>query len=378
MFSVESSFALKYFVFGFNNLEKTKVVIGYYHKNKKLFVVDFHGEFTKKVKEDFVNGKIKLPYVNILGVGFESFKDIIEKQYIRDKSFSVDYMNYENEFMNVNNKVVVKGENCVSLQVGLSDGLRWNTGHLYERCDVLFSYDDYFDDIQVEFKPPKNVEVVSYRDVLGVVEKVPEVVGDSKEVSKEVVLDTESVGGVTKMKNDEVKEPTVENKKVTDEEVEEDLDFDISYFSGAIRSTGSSVEEKQEENDTTMGSQEDSDVSGSAEVAEVDDEYESEVLEVNEKEEIEGVKEEGTPIVTETSEKEKVVPEKPKADNPVFEENDFSFGFIDWGEDEDDKGNKVEETKKEEVIPEKVSEDSDGTDDSDDFDLPDFDFSFDD
>ena len=287
-------------------------------------------------------------------------------------------MNYENEFMNVNNKVVVKGENCVSLQVGLSDGLRWNTGHLYERCDVLFSYDDYFDDIQVEFKPPKNVEVVSYRDVLGVVEKVPEVVGDSKEVSKEVVLDTESVGGVTKMKNDEVKEPTVENKKVTDEEVEEDLDFDISYFSGAIRSTGSSVEEKQEENDTTMGSQEDSDVSGSAEVAEVDDEYESEVLEVNEKEEIEGVKEEGTPIVTETSEKEKVVPEKPKADNPVFEENDFSFGFIDWGEDEDDKGNKVEETKKEEVIPEKVSEDSDGTDDSDDFDLPDFDFSFDD
>ena len=369
MFSVESSFALKYFVFGFKNLEKTKVVIGYYHKNKKIFVVDFHGEFTKQVKDDFVNGKIKLPYVNILGVGFESFKDIIEKQYIRDKSFSVDYMSYENEFMNVNNKLVAKNSESVSLQVGLSDGLRWNTGRLYEHCDVSFSYDDYFDDIVVEFKPFKNVEVVSYRDVQGIAEKVKDTSDVKKEVSKEVVLGdsesdikvgekAESTGGVTKVKEEKESQG-----------IEEGLDFDISYFSSSIKST----ENAEDSKDSTK--------------VDIVVPTEKSVGEVKEKEEEPKVtKASGNDIpktdegffdvtnLVETSkvvkQEEKVVPKeevqkKSKADNPVFEKNDFSFGLFDWDDVSDDDNEASKEVKEEEK----------GTDD---FELPDFNFSFDD
>lgn len=370
MFSVESSFALKYFVFGFKNLEKTKVVIGYYHKNKKIFVVDFHGEFTKQVKDDFVNGKIKLPYVNILGVGFESFKDIIEKQYIRDKSFSVDYMSYENEFMNVNNKLVAKSSESVSLQVGLSDGLRWNTGRLYEHCDVSFSYDDYFDDIVVEFKPFKNVEVVSYRDVQGIAEKIKDTSDAKKEVSKEVVLGdsesdvkveekVESTGGVTKVK---------EEKEAKG--IEEDLDFDISYFSSSIKSTENVEDSKDSTEDEAVVP---------TEKAVVDVEKKEEEPKVPKEEKGNDIHKtnEGFFDVTnlvETSkvvkQEEKVVPKeeaqkKPKADNPVFEENDFSFGLFDWDDVSDDDSEASKEVKEEKK----------GTDD---FELPDFNFSFDD
>lgn len=370
MFSVESSFALKYFVFGFKNLEKTKVVIGYYHKNKKIFVVDFHGEFTKQVKDDFVNGKIKLPYVNILGVGFESFKDIIEKQYIRDKSFSVDYMSYENEFMNVNNKLVAKSSESVSLQVGLSDGLRWNTGRLYEHCDVSFSYDDYFDDIVVEFKPFKNVEVVSYRDVQGIAEKVKDTSDVKKEVSKEVVLGdsdsdvkveekSESTGGVTKVK-----------KEKETKGIEEDLDFDISYFSSSIKST----ENVEDSKDST-----EDEVVVLTEKAVVDVEKKEEEPKVPKEDKGNDIPktDEGFFDVTnliETSkvvkQEEKAVPKeevqkKPKADNPVFEENDFSFGLFDWDDVSDDDSEASKEVKEEKK----------GTDD---FELPDFNFSFDD
>lgn len=368
MFSVESSFALKYFVFGFKNLEKTKVVIGYYHKNKKIFVVDFHGEFTKQVKDDFVNGKIKLPYVNILGVGFESFRDIIEKQYIRDKSFAVDYMSYENEFMNVNNKLVAKSSESVSLQVGLSDGLRWNTGRLYEHCDVSFSYDDYFDDIVVEFKPFKNVEVVSYRDVQGIAEKVKDTSDVKKGVSKEVVLgdsefdvkeeeNGESTGGVTKVK---------EEKET--QGIEEDLDFDISYFSSSIKSTENVGESKDSTEDEVVMP------------------TEKAVVEIREKEKnLKTAKEDiGNDIpgffdVTNLVETSKVVKQedvapkeevqkKPKADNPVFEENDFSFGLFDWDDVSDDDTGSNESSKE-------VKEENK---DTDDFEFPDFNFSFDD
>ena len=373
MFSVESSFALKYFVFGFKNLEKTKVVIGYYHKNKKIFVVDFHGEFTKQVKDDFVNGKIKIPYVNILGVGFESFKDVIEKQYIRDKSFSVDYMSYENEFMNVNNKLVAKSSESVSLQVGLSDGLRWNTGRLYEHCDVSFSYDDYFDDIVVEFKPFKNVEVVSYRDVQGIAEKVKDTSDAKKEVSKEVVLgDSESdvkaeencerTGGVTKVKEEK------ETKGI-----EEDLDFDISYFSSSIKSTENVEESKNSTEDEVVLSTEKS-------VVEIkEEEKEPETTKEDNGSDIPKT-DEGFFDVTNLVETSKVVKQKeaetpkeeaqkkPKADNHVFEENDFSFGLFDLDDVSDDDTGSNGSSKE-------VKEENK---DTDDFEFPDFNFSFDD
>ena len=372
MFSVESSFALKYFVFGFKNLEKTKVVIGYYHKNKKIFVVDFNGEFTKQVKEDFVNGKIKLPYVNILGVGFESFKDIIEKQYIRDKSFSVDYMSYENEFMNVNNKLVVKNSENVSLQVGLSDGLRWNTGRLYEHCDVSFSYDDYFDDIVVDFKPFKNVEVVSYRDVQGIVEKVNDTSDVKKEVSKEVVLegiDTEQeaikkVGGVTK----------IEDETERSKDTETGLDFDISYFSSSIKNT-EKVEKGLE--DTTSVYEEDVKKADTFETESKEflPEDAKEAKEAKEVIDVTDLVETSKVVKQEDSKDSKVTAsqkedtkKKHNADNPVFEENDFSFGLFDWDDaSEDDLGNN-------EVSKEVKEEDKD----TDDFELPDFNFSFDD
>lgn len=375
MFSVESSFALKYFVFGFKNLEKTKVVIGYYHKNKKIFVVDFHGEFTKQVKEDFVNGKIKLPYVNILGVGFESFKDIIEKQYIRDKSFSVDYMSYENEFMNVNNKLVAKNSESVSLQVGLSDGLRWNTGRLYEHCDVSFSYDDYFDDIVVEFKPFKNVEVVSYRDVQGIVEKVKDISDVKKEVSKEVVLEgidteqevVEELGGVTKPEETE-----------SSKDVEEDgLDFDISYFSSSIKNTEkvekeikgtTSVHEEIVKKADTLETEDKEFLPEDVKEAKEDEEAKevidvTDLVETSKVEKQEDDKESKVAVAhKETTKKEH------KADNLVFEENDFSFGLFDWDDaSDDDLGNN-------EVSKEVKEEDKD----TDDFELPDFNFSFDD
>lgn len=374
MFSVESSFALKYFVFGFKNLEKTKVVIGYYHKNKKIFVVDFNGEFTKQVKEDFVNGKIKLPYVNILGVGFESFKDIIEKQYIRDKSFSVDYMSYENEFMNVNNKLVAKNSESVSLQIGLSDGLRWNTGRLYEHCDVSFSYDDYFDDIVVDFKPFKNVEVVSYRDVQGIVEKVQDTSDVKREVSKELVLEgidteqevVEAVGGDTKPEETESSKDT-----------EDGLDFDISYFSSSIKNT--ERVEKELEGITAVHE----DGVKKADTLEAEDKkfLPEDVKEAKEDEEVKEVIDVTDLVETSKVENQKddkeskaTVPHKEsikkehKADNPVFEENDFSFGLFDWDDaSDDDLGNN-------EVSKEVKEEDKD----TDDFELPDFNFSFDD
>lgn len=374
MFSVESSFALKYFVFGFKNLEKTKVVIGYYHKNKKIFVVDFNGEFTKQVKEDFVNGKIKLPYVNILGVGLESFKDIIEKQYIRDKSFSVDYMSYENEFMNVNNKLVAKNSESVSLQIGLSDGLRWNTGRLYEHCDVSFSYDDYFDDIVVDFKPFKNVEVVSYRDVQGIVEKVQDTSDVKREVSKELVLEgidteqevVEAVGGDTKPEETESSKDT-----------EDGLDFDISYFSSSIKNT--ERVEKEIEGITAVHE----DGVKKADTLEAEDKkfLPEDVKEAKEDEEVKEVIDVTDLVETSKVEKQKddkeskaTVPHKEsikkehKADNQVFEENDFSFGLFDWDDaSDDDLGNN-------EVSKEVKEEDKD----TDDFELPDFNFSFDD
>lgn len=374
MFSVESSFALKYFVFGFKNLEKTKVVIGYYHKNKKIFVVDFNGEFTKQVKEDFVNGKIKLPYVNILGVGFESFKDIIEKQYIRDKSFSVDYMSYENEFMNVNNKLVAKNSESVSLQIGLSDGLRWNTGRLYEHCDVSFSYDDYFDDIVVDFKPFKNVEVVSYRDVQGIVEKVKDTSDVKKEVSKEVVLEgidteqevVEAVGGDTKPEETERSKDT-----------EDGLDFDISYFSSSIKNTEkvekgledtTAVHEEGVKKSDTLEAEDKKFLPEDVEEAKEDEEA-KEVIDVTnlvETSKVEKKKDDKDNKVT-VSHKEATKKEH-KADNPVFEENDFSFGLFDWDDaSDDDLGNN-------EVSKEVKEEDKD----TDDFELPDFNFSFDD
>lgn len=374
MFSVESSFALKYFVFGFKNLEKTKVVIGYYHKNKKIFVVDFNGEFTKQVKEDFVNGKIKLPYVNILGVGFESFKDIIEKQYIRDKSFSVDYMSYENEFMNVNNKLVAKNSESVSLQIGLSDCLRWNTGRLYEHCDVSFSYDDYFDDIVVDFKPFKNVEVVSYRDVQGIVEKVKDTSDVKKEVSKEVVLEgidtereeVETVGGDTKPEETE-----------SSKGVEDGLDFDISYFSSSFKNT----ERVEKELKGTTAVHEDG--VKKADTLETDGKefLPEDVKEAKEDEEVKEVIDVTDLVETSKVEKKKddkeskaTVPHKEatkkehKADNTVFEENDFSFGLFDWDDaSDDDLGNNE--------VSKEVKEDDK---DTDDFELPDFNFSFDD
>lgn len=167
MFAVESSFSLKNFVFGFGNIEKSNVVIGTYDKGKRVFIIDYDGKSTKEVKEAYEKGKMKLPYIHIKGVGYESYQDITEKEYIRDLGFFVDYFNYSNSDGRVDGKIIVDDGDSVFLMIGLSDGLRWNTGRLYESCKVTLSYDDYFDVIEVNIKPFENVEVVSYRDVLG-------------------------------------------------------------------------------------------------------------------------------------------------------------------------------------------------------------------
>lgn len=167
MFAVESSFSLKNFVFGFGNIEKSNVVIGTYDKGKRVFIIDYDGKSTKEVKEAYEKGKLKLPYIHIKGVGYESYQDITEKEYIRDLGFFVDYFNYSNSDGRVDGKIIVDDGDSVFLMIGLSDGLRWNTGRLYESCKITLSYDDYFDVIEVSIKPFENVEVVSYRDVLG-------------------------------------------------------------------------------------------------------------------------------------------------------------------------------------------------------------------
>lgn len=166
MFSVESSFSLKYFIFGFSDVEKSEVVVGIYNKEKKEFFIDYNSKASADVKKDYMTKGIFLPYVHIQGVGYESYVDIRNKGYIRDTGFFVDYFNYQNEEKRKDEMIHFKNGESFYALVGLSDGLRWNTGRLYESCRISLEYDDYFDDISVSFTPMDNVKVVSYRDIL--------------------------------------------------------------------------------------------------------------------------------------------------------------------------------------------------------------------
>ena len=168
MFSVESSFSCKYFIFGFSNVEKTEVVVGIYNKEKKEFTIDYNSKISADIKRDYLMNGTYLPYVHIQGVGYESYVDIRNKGYIRDNGFFVDYFNYQNEEKRSDDMIHFKNGDSFYALVGLSEGLRWNTGRLYESCKISLEYDDYFDDFFVSFKPMDNVEVVSYKDILRV------------------------------------------------------------------------------------------------------------------------------------------------------------------------------------------------------------------
>ncbi len=169
MFSVESSFSLRYFIFGFSDVEKSEVVVGIYDKEKKEFFIDYNSKVSADVKKRYMTEGIFLPYVHIQGIGYESYSDIRNKGYVRDKGFFVDYFNYQNEEKRKDEMIHFKNGESFYALVGLSDGLRWNTGRLYESCKISLEYDDYFDDIfSVTFTPMENVKVVSYKDVLSV------------------------------------------------------------------------------------------------------------------------------------------------------------------------------------------------------------------
>lgn len=169
MFSVESSFSLRYFIFGFSDVEKSEVVVGIYDKEKKEFFIDYNSKVSADVKKSYMTEGIFLPYVHIQGIGYESYSDIRNKGYVRDKGFFIDYFNYQNEEKRKDEMIHFKNGESFYALVGLSDGLRWNTGRLYESCKISLEYDDYFDDIfSVTFTPMENVKVVSYKDVLSV------------------------------------------------------------------------------------------------------------------------------------------------------------------------------------------------------------------
>ena len=97
MFSVESSFSLRYFIFGFSDVEKSEVVVGIYDKEKKEFFIDYNSKVSADVKKSYMTEGIFLPYVHIQGIGYESYSDIRNKGYVRDKGFFIDYFNYQNE-----------------------------------------------------------------------------------------------------------------------------------------------------------------------------------------------------------------------------------------------------------------------------------------
>lgn len=169
MFSVESSFSLRYFIFGFSDVEKSEVVVGIYDKEKKEFFIDYNSKVSADVKKSYMTEGIFLPYVHIQGIGYESYTDIRNKGYVQDKGFFIDYFNYQNEEKRKDEMIHFKNGESFYALVGLSDGLRWNTGRLYESCKISLEYDDYFDDIfSVTFTPMENVKVVSYKDVLSV------------------------------------------------------------------------------------------------------------------------------------------------------------------------------------------------------------------
>ncbi len=258
MFSVESSFSCKYFIFGFSNVEKTEVVVGIYNKEKKEFTIDYNSKISADIKRDYLMNGTYLPYVHIRGVGYESYVDIRNKGYIRDNGFFVDYFNYQNEEKRKDEMIHFKNGESFYALVGLSEGLRWNTGRLYESCKISLEYDDYFDDFFVSFKPMDNVEVVSYRDILRVNSNEDkesasntedEEVGTGKDEGSVFIPEVNSIGKEEGMKDQPQKSKEVgtnisdsveglfEEIFMEDEEINKDQEENSTIKVEAIKST---------------------------------------------------------------------------------------------------------------------------------------------
>lgn len=154
MFSVESSFSLKNFIFGFRDPEKQEFVAGYYDRKKKNFVIDFaRGSMDGFIREFKESGK-RYNYANLWGFGFDSYEEVCEKKYLLDQSF---FIYYSNVIGSTDGLLVIPEDGCFEAPVGLSGGYVWNTGNLYETCRIELGYFDYFDDLSIEIHTKEGV-----------------------------------------------------------------------------------------------------------------------------------------------------------------------------------------------------------------------------
>ena len=151
------------FVFGYRDSGKTELVYGYYDSKNRLFVIEPYSDSCVGFSLDFIAGYMELPYFHMDGVGSETFKGMFKKDYVRDHCFFLDYLGFLES--SDSSKIVVKNGETFEITVGLNGRKRWNTGRVFERCNVRLSYDDYFGSFGIEIVPSRNVSVVVYGDM---------------------------------------------------------------------------------------------------------------------------------------------------------------------------------------------------------------------
>lgn len=213
MFSVESSFSLKNFIFGFRDPEKKEFVAGYYDRKKKEFVIDFaKGSMDGFIREFKESGK-RYSYANLWGFGFDSYEEVCEKKYLLDQSF---FIYYSNVIGSTDGLLIIPEDGCFEAPVGLSGGYVWSTGNLYENCRIELGYFDYFDDLSIEIHPKDGVMPVR----TGVLELEKQV------IEGEVVVDESDTTAATDMEEKTVPEENTSELPVSESTTEVDIKED--------------------------------------------------------------------------------------------------------------------------------------------------------
>lgn len=154
-----SLFGIKHFIFGFIDLDKKIPVVGAYIKKKDNFIIDYSQGKYKEVYDCFTNDKIKLPVVTIDGVKELSYTELLETSYLIDSCFIIDNFCYN--AIDVENKgyLLIKNGEEFLVDVGLEGSYHWSNDKKFSSMYFKIEYDDYFEDILVNYRFLKNIYI---------------------------------------------------------------------------------------------------------------------------------------------------------------------------------------------------------------------------
>lgn len=156
-YETASLLGLKYFVFGFIDLEKTQPIIGAYDKNQSRFIIDYSKKKYKEIYESYIRGEFKLPVLTLEGVSSIYYKEILNNAYFLDSCFIIDAMCFNSIDENALGLLIMERGEEILFDVGVSGSYAWSTGQMFSSMYISLDYEDYFDSIDIKYRRLGNI-----------------------------------------------------------------------------------------------------------------------------------------------------------------------------------------------------------------------------